>query len=60
MGDPQVEELIRVLAQELHERLNFCLTHNESPEHDAALERARNIFAPRSSPTAILSCGSSC
>lgn len=43
MGDIQMEERIRALAAELHERLTYCLTNGEGPEHDAAMQRARDI-----------------
>lgn len=43
MADPEIEERIRALATELHERLTYCLTHEESPAHDAAMERACDI-----------------
>lgn len=43
MSDPRVEERIRALANELHERLTFCLANDAGPEHDAAMGRACDI-----------------
>jgi len=43
MSDPQIEERIRALGTELRERLTYCLTHGEGSEHDAAMQRARDI-----------------